>query len=49
MAPEFPDFLLQFTTFLNRRVKTVPDDAKVLTKALKTKEKRSNVFLSHYT
>ena len=39
MAPEFPDFLLQFTTFLKRRVTTVPDDAKVLTKGLKTKEK----------
>ena len=39
MEPEFPDFLLHFTTFQNRRVKTVLDDAKVLTKVLKTKGK----------
>ena len=39
MEPEFPDFFLHFTTFPNRRVKTGPDDAKVLTKVLNTKEK----------
>ena len=42
MEPESPDFLLHLTTFQNRRVKTVPDVANVLTKVLKTKEKRKS-------
>ena len=39
MEPEFPDFFLHFAMLPNRRVKTGPDDTKVLTKVLKTKEK----------
>jgi len=42
MEPEFPDFLLHLTTFPDKLIKTMPDDAKVLTKVLTTKKRLSS-------